>query len=105
MLFEHDSYALSEKSNIALLFVVDYLKNHPNLNIEISGHTDNVGTESYNLRLSINRAKAVYDFLIAGGVDAEMVSYQGYGSTLPVTANETDYGRAKNRRIELIILK
>ena len=105
VLFEHDSYALSEKSNIALLFVVDYLKNHPNLNIEISGHTDNVGTESYNLRLSINRAKAVYDFLIAGGVDAEMVSYQGYGSTLPVTDNETDYGRAKNRRIELIILK
>ena len=105
VLFEHDSYALSEKSNMALLFVADYLINHPNIDIEIAGHTDNIGTDSYNERLSKNRAASVYDYLIDNGVDAKMISYRGYGSSSPVASNENDCGRAKNRRIELKILK
>ena len=105
VLFELDSYAISEKSDIALLFVIDYLKNHPELIIEIAGHTDNTGTDTYNLNLSNNRAKAVYSYLLAGGVDIEKISYQGYGSTQPFASNNTEYGRAKNRRIELKIIK
>jgi outer membrane protein OmpA-like peptidoglycan-associated protein len=105
VLFELDSYDLSEKSNIALSFVADYLKNHPSLNIEISGHTDNTGTDEYNLKLSRNRAYSVYEFLVNNGVDAETITYHGYGSSRPFTSNETAYGRSKNRRIELKILK
>jgi outer membrane protein OmpA-like peptidoglycan-associated protein len=103
VLFELDSYALSEKSHIALLFVADYLKNHPDLHIEIAGHTDDIGTDAYNLTLSENRAAAVYDFLLANGVEPETITYQGYGSSQPVASNKNDNGRAKNRRIELVI--
>lgn len=105
VLFEHDSYALPEKSNIALLFVVDFMKTHPELNIEIAGHTDNIGTDSYNLGLSKNRAHSVYKFLIANGVYDERLTYRGYGSTRPVASNANDFGRAKNRRIELKIIE
>ena len=105
VLFDHDSYALSEKSNIALSYVADYLKNHPNIEIEIAGHTDNVGTDAYNQKLSANRASSVYDYLIDNGVDVKMINYQGYGSSMPIASNEIDCGRAKNRRIELKILK
>jgi outer membrane protein OmpA-like peptidoglycan-associated protein len=103
VLFEHDSFALSEKSNIALLFVADYMINHPDLNIEIAGHTDNIGSDSYNLRLSKNRVHSVFNYLINNGVDEERLTYQGYGSTSPVASNANDFGRAKNRRIELKI--
>jgi OOP family OmpA-OmpF porin len=96
---------LSEKSNIALLFVADYMINHPDLNIEIAGHTDNTGSDSYNHKLSKNRAHSVYIYLINKGVDNEWLTYQGYGSTHPVTTNENDLGRAKNRRIELKIVE
>jgi OOP family OmpA-OmpF porin len=105
VLFAHDSYALSEKSNIALLFVADYMINHPGLNIEIAGHTDNTGSDSYNHKLSKNRAHSVYIFFINNGVDNERLTYQGYGSTHPVATNENDFGRAKNRRIELKIVE
>jgi len=105
VLFEHDSYALSEKSNIALLFVTDYMLNHPGLNIEIAGHTDNIGSDFYNLRLSKNRAHSVFNYLINHGVDEERLTYQGYGSTHPVASNASDFGRAKNRRIELKIVE
>lgn len=90
---------------MALLFVADYLINHPNIDIEIAGHTDNIGSDSYNARLSKNRAASVYDYLIDNGVDANMISYRGYGSSSPIASNENDCGRAKNRRIELKILK
>jgi OOP family OmpA-OmpF porin len=105
VLFELDSYNLSEKFNIALSFVADFLKNHPSLNIEISGHTDNTGTDEYNLKLSRNRAYSVYRYLVENGVDAESITYKGYGSSLPFVTNETVYGRSKNRRIELKIIE
>jgi outer membrane protein OmpA-like peptidoglycan-associated protein len=105
VLFEYDSYALTEKSKKALKYVVNYLKNHPSLNIEIAGHTDNIGGENYNLDLSNNRAASVYAYLVANGVDALGLTYNGYGSSLPIASNEIDCGRAKNRRIELKILK
>ena len=105
VLFNHDSYALSEKSKKALMFVINYLSMHPSLNIEIAGHTVNIGAEQYNLNLSKNRAASVYSFLIANGVEESQLTYTGYGSSLPVATNENDCGRAKNRRIELIILK
>jgi outer membrane protein OmpA-like peptidoglycan-associated protein len=104
VLFEFDSYALSEKSKKALYFVANYLKNHPNLSIEIAGHTDDQGNEEHNLELSKNRAIAVYHFMIDNGVDAGRLTTHGYGSSRPVASNKSDFGRTKNRRIELVII-
>ncbi len=105
VLFEHDSYALTKKSKSALIYVTDYLINHPDLNIEIAGFTDSVGTDKYNLILSENRAESVYNYLVTNGVDYERIAYHGYGSAYPIATNTNVFGRAKNRRIELIILE
>jgi outer membrane protein OmpA-like peptidoglycan-associated protein len=72
--------------------------------IEISGHTDNVGTDQANQVLSENRAKAVYQYLIANGIDAGRLSYKGYGETQPIATNDMDEGRGKNRRTEFKII-
>ena len=69
--------------------------------VEISGHTDNVGTDSANQLLSEQRAKAVYDFLINEGCDPDLLQWKGYGKTKPVADNRTESGRQKNRRVEL----
>jgi outer membrane protein OmpA-like peptidoglycan-associated protein len=72
-----------------------------NLKVEISGHTDNVGTEEYNQELSDKRAKAVRDYLISIGVSKELITIIGFGATKPIADNETEEGKARNRRVEL----
>lgn len=72
-----------------------------NLKVEISGHTDNSGTEEYNQELSEKRAKAVRDYLISLGVSKELMTIIGYGATKPIADNETEEGKARNRRVEL----
>lgn len=84
---------------------VDFLNANPELKIEVSGHTDNIGTEASNQLLSQNRAKAVADYLIQRGISSTRISYKGYGSTKPITTNDTEDGRAKNRRVELKVLQ
>ena len=76
----------------------------PSLRIEISGHTDNVGSASYNQKLSESRAKAVVDYLLKKGVDASRLEYKGYGFEQPVASNKTEEGRQQNRRTEFKIL-
>lgn len=83
---------------------VNYLNENPEIIIEISGHTDNVGKESDNQLLSENRAKAVADYLIKKSIQPARVSYKGYGSTKPVSDNNSQEGRAKNRRVEIKII-
>jgi outer membrane protein OmpA-like peptidoglycan-associated protein len=73
--------------------------------IELSGYTDNVGDDGYNLNLSQNRAKAVFDYLKINGIDAARLSYKGYGKASPVAENTTEEGRANNRRTEFLIKK
>ena len=72
--------------------------------IEIQGHTDNIGSQPYNIRLSHNRAKAVYDYLINKGIRPELLKFKGYGSSMPVADNQTESGRSKNRRTDFLIL-
>ncbi len=103
--FAFDSYALTDKSKKALQKVIDFLLDNPALRVEIAGHTDNVGDESYNKKLSEQRARAVFDFFVANGISADRMRYQGYGSSRPVADNGTEVGRARNRRIELLILE
>jgi len=69
----------------------------------VEGHTDSVGGDEYNMRLSENRAGAVRDFLVAQGVPAASVTSQGFGKTMPVADNGTAAGRRQNRRVELVV--
>ncbi len=103
--FDTDKYDLKDESLAELNKLVDFLMNNPDVNIEISGHTDNVGTSEHNIELSNNRAKAVYDFLIENNINPIRISYKGYGETKPIDTNSTKKGRAKNRRTEFKITK
>ena len=85
-------------------FIV-FLNDHPTLQIGIEGHTDNVGSDEFNLILSENRAKAVYNYLVNNGIDANRLQYKGFGESSPIATNDTEEGRAMNRRTEFVILK
>jgi len=102
--FEHDKYALQERSLPELRKTVDFLKKNPDVRIEISGHTDNTGDALYNKELSEKRARSVYDFLVKHGIEQHRISSVGYGDTRPVASNDSEENRAKNRRIEFRIL-
>jgi len=102
--FDVDKYELKPQSYAELNKLVDFLKKNPTLKIEIQGHTDNTGTHEHNMKLSENRAKAVYDYLLSKGIHANRMSYKGYGETMPIDTNSTAEGRAKNRRTEIKIL-
>ena len=101
--FDTGHYFLKEESTTELQKLIEYLQKNPGLKIEISGHTDHVGTTQYNQELSENRAKAVYEFLIRSGIQPERVTFKGYGSSRPVDTNDTEPGRANNRRTEFKI--
>jgi outer membrane protein OmpA-like peptidoglycan-associated protein len=80
------------------------MKTNPKLKIEIGGHTDNVGTKAYNKTLSENRANSVYNYLISKGIDKTRLSYKGYDFSVPVATNDTEEGRALNRRTEFKVI-
>ncbi len=81
------------------------LKNNASLCIEIQGHTDNVGNAQLNEKLSLQRAKAVYDYLIQEKIDPGRLTFKGYGETKPIAANDNDAQRRQNRRTSFIITK
>jgi outer membrane protein OmpA-like peptidoglycan-associated protein/tetratricopeptide (TPR) repeat protein len=102
--FETDKYELKERSLTELKKVVRFLKNNDQMHIEISGHTDDIGADDYNLALSNRRAKSVHDYLTQNGVSANRLSYKGYGETDPAYPNDSDENRSRNRRIEFKIV-
>ena len=71
------------------------------LNVEIDGHTDNIGPADYNMKLSERRANIVMEYFFSKGIDANRLTIKGFGSTKPAASNDTQEGRAKNRRVEL----
>ncbi len=85
--------------------LAQYLKDTPEKNILIEGHTDSVGGEDYNMELSRNRALSVRDALLDRGISAERMQTEGFGKSRPVASNDTETGRQQNRRVEIIILK
>ena len=103
--FNTNEITLTDSSYNELNLLLTFLKNNASVIIEISGHTDNNGTEAHNKSLSLNRAKTVADFLINKGVEKERVTYVGYGSAKPIADNSTEYGKSQNRRVEFQILK
>jgi len=102
--FAFDSDELDSTSNEELSRVAMLLKNHPGIKVEIGGHTDSTGSKSYNLALSIRRARRVYDHLLRLGVSQTSLSYHGYGDTRPLVSTQTEAEKEKNRRIEFGIL-
>ncbi len=102
--FETGRWEILPESEYELAKVVDLLTKNPTLKIELGGHTDNVGRPEANQRLSEQRAKAVYDYLINKGIPSNRLSYKGYGETQPVATNGTDEGRRENRRTEIKVL-
>ncbi len=101
--FETDSFRLDERSFSELNELVDFLNQNPELKIEIGGHTDNTGDPAYNRRLSRLRAKSVRDYLLAHGIEAQRIRFEGYGDSRPVAGNDDAEGRSLNRRTEIRI--
>ncbi len=102
--FETDSYTLDPRSKVELQEVVEFLNDNPQVRIMLEGHTDNVGSEAYNLNLSENRARSVYEYLLKQGIEKSRMEYQGFGLSQPIDTNQTEEGRAQNRRTEMRIL-
>jgi len=102
--FEFDSARLRPDALPILDAAVATLKQRTEIDVLVVGHTDSVGTEAYNQRLSERRAKSVMDYLVSKGVAAERLSSKGFGETKPIASNKTEEGRAQNRRVELHVL-
>ncbi|WP_109830738.1 OmpA family protein [Reichenbachiella versicolor] len=103
--FEFDKARLLRGSFVELNKLLEFMKEHPRVKISIEGHTDNIGSRSYNQELSLSRANAVRNFLTAKGIDNFRVETKGYGSSQPIVPNTTPENRALNRRVEVEILE
>lgn len=103
ILFDTNSAVLSAEAGNTLLDLNKVLKKYPSNIIVVEGYTDSTGKADYNKKLSEQRAKAVYDFILNNGLKTSSISYVGYGIANPVADNSTAAGRAKNRRVQLNI--
>ncbi len=102
--FPSNSYELSPLSKAELNTLVSFLNKNYRLKVEIGGHTDNVGKEVSNKALSLNRAEAVKEYLVKEGIPAERLISKGYGASVPISSNDTEEGKAQNRRTEFKVL-
>jgi outer membrane protein OmpA-like peptidoglycan-associated protein len=103
VLFDTGKYTLRPGAREKLSKVAGIVLSHPGLNLEIEGHTDSVGGDEYNQRLSEQRAVAVRDYLAQQGIPATSVAAKGFGKNMPVASNDTAAGRQRNRRVELVV--
>jgi outer membrane protein OmpA-like peptidoglycan-associated protein len=103
VLFDTAKYTLRSGAREKLAKISGIVVSHPGLRLAVEGHTDNVGGDEYNQRLSEQRATSVRDYLVAQGVPATSVTARGFGKTTPVTSNDTAAGRQQNRRVELVV--
>ena len=103
VLFDTARYTLKPGAREKLAKVSGIILGHPGLKIAVEGHTDSVGGDEYNMKLSENRAASVRDFLVAQGVPPASITSQGFGKTIPVAGNATAAGRQQNRRVELVV--
>ncbi len=102
--FEYDSYTLKKESQPELKRLVIFLQKHKDIKIEIGGHTDNQGSEQYNIELSQKRATTIADYITNAGFPKKSITVKGYGANRPKADNNTEEGRAKNRRVEFKVL-
>ncbi|WP_457603419.1 OmpA family protein [Nitratifractor sp.] len=106
VLFDFNKFILKPEAKKALDAVARYIRTHPAKKIIVTGYTDNIGTDAYNLKLSLQRAQSVADYLMdCGKVPAELFKIVGRGKADPIADNSTEEGRAKNRRVEIRLIK
>ena len=103
--FQLGSNTLTADSRNSLLELANYLKEHPNVKVELGGHADITGSEERNILISWYRARSVYNVLLDMGVPASQMIRQGYGASMPIDSNETEEGRARNRRVDVRVLQ
>jgi OOP family OmpA-OmpF porin len=105
LFFEFDSASLTKESELELDRVIEMMKTNASMQVEIAAHTDDVGSDAYNLKLSQLRAESVVSYLSLHGIVATRLIAKGYGESVPSVANDTEENRAKNRRVEFKIIK
>lgn len=103
--FETGKALLTSTSRLELDKAVDLMKKNPTMVIEVGGHTDNVGDDNSNMKLSHERAKSVRDYMVTAGIASPRIQSKGYGELNPVATNDTDEGRKTNRRTEFVIIE
>ena len=103
--FKYKSYKLTKKDKTLLEPMIKYLKTHPKMKIKVVGHTDSIGSYGYNAKLSLKRAKSVRDELVKNGISKNRLVVEGKGEREPIATNMNAAGRAKNRRVEFILIK
>jgi OmpA-OmpF porin, OOP family len=101
VLFDFDRSTVKPEAAAILDRLVAFMNENKDKKSTLSGHTDNVGADAYNQRLSERRVNSVRDYVVKQGVDAGRVSGQGFGESKPIADNRTKEGRAKNRRVEI----
>jgi outer membrane protein OmpA-like peptidoglycan-associated protein len=104
LFFKWNSAVIEPESEPALNELHQFLSENPEIRINIIGHTDNTGTDAYNLTLSVERAQSVVDWLVEKGISTDRLDSEGRGEAEPVDSNDTEEGRANNRRVEFVIL-
>lgn len=102
--FKHDQSIIEKDSYTSLESLTNIMLVREDVRIRLEGHTDSDGTEQYNMRLSKNRVEAVKRFLVSNGVDASRIETAHFGESKPIASNATDEGKARNRRVDMIIL-
>jgi OOP family OmpA-OmpF porin len=103
--FDYKKWNIKEEFDSNLSNIVDILQKNPNMYIRIEGHTDNIGSMKYNIDLSQKRAQAVKNYLVGKGINESRVSIVGFGYKKPIASNDTEEGRALNRRAEIVPIK
>lgn len=103
--FDTNKYNLLPASIRELKLLIDFLNQNESVNIEIQGHTDNVGDDKLNEKLSLNRANAVYEYLLQNSIDTKRLTFKGFGANKPIADNKTEIGRKNNRRTSFVITK
>ena len=103
--FDTGTTRLTPDSNQTVTDLISILKCYPNMTVQLEGHTDNTGDPDANKKLSVDRAEAIKALLVAGGIDESRITTAGWGQEKPIATNDTEEGKAKNRRTELIVTK
>lgn len=101
--FDFDKATLRPAAMAKLDHATEVMTNHAGIKVNVEGHTDSVGSDAYNEKLSDRRAKSVVDYLVGRGIDASRLMPTGYGEGRPVATNDTAEGRAQNRRVDLVV--
>ncbi len=101
--FDFNKSNLTPAGKAKVADAAQILKNNPSIHVEVGGHTDSIGSDAYNQKLSERRARTVADELERDGISASRLSVRGYGERKPIADNKTEEGRARNRRVEIVV--